>query len=74
MNPGELTPLLDRLLAASGEHEWVEFKHNNDDPHAIDRSAELVAAATVADLDPAALAERRLLQAGLDRLAAEAGA
>ena len=74
MNPGELTPLLDRLLAASDEHEWVEFKHNNDDPHAIDWSAELMGSATVADLDPAALAEGRLLQAGLDRLAAEAGA
>ena len=35
MNPGELTLLLDRLLVASDEHEWVEFKHNFDEPHAI---------------------------------------
>ncbi len=35
MNDGELVLLLDQLLAAEGENEWVEFKHCNDDAHAI---------------------------------------
>nr|WP_314901521.1 RNA-binding domain-containing protein [uncultured Deefgea sp.] len=34
MNHGELTLLLDRLLASGDECEWVEYKHN-DNPHII---------------------------------------
>lgn len=32
MNHAELTLLLDRLLASSDEHEWVEYKHNDNPP------------------------------------------
>lgn len=30
MNSGDLPLLLDRLLAQTGEHEWLEFKHNDE--------------------------------------------
>lgn len=49
MNPGELTLLLDRLLAASDEHEWVEFKHNVDEPHAIGEYLSALANAAALD-------------------------
>ena len=52
MNPGELTLLLDRLLAASDEHEWVEFKHNNDEPHAIGEYLSALANAAALDGEP----------------------
>lgn len=32
MNSGDLTLLLDRLLAQEGEHEWLEFKTNDNPP------------------------------------------
>lgn len=34
MNAAELTLLLDRLRASPAEHEWLEFKHN-DNPHTL---------------------------------------
>ena len=49
MNPGELTLLLDRLLVAGDEHEWVEFKHNNDEPHAIGEYISALANAAALD-------------------------
>ena len=52
MNPGELTLLLDRLLAASDEHEWVEFKHDNDEPHAIGEYLSALANAAALDGEP----------------------
>ena len=52
MNPGELTLLLDRLLAATDEHEWVEFKHNNDEPHAIGEYLSALANAAALDGEP----------------------
>jgi len=52
MNPGELTLLLDRLLAASDEHEWVELKHNNDEPHAIGEYLSALANAAALDGEP----------------------
>lgn len=52
MNPGELTLLLDRLLAASDEHEWVEFKHNNEDPQAIGEYISALANAAALDGEP----------------------
>ena len=52
MNPGELTLLLDRLLATGHEHEWVEFKHNNDEPHAIGEYLSALANAAALDGEP----------------------
>jgi ATP-dependent DNA helicase RecG len=52
MNPGELAPLLDRLLAASGEHEWVEFKHNIDEPHVIGEYLSALANAAALEGEP----------------------
>jgi ATP-dependent DNA helicase RecG len=52
MNPGELALLLDRLLAAADEREWVEFKHNNDEPHAIGEYISALANAAALDGEP----------------------
>lgn len=52
MNPGELTLLLERMLAASDEHEWVEFKHNNDEPNAIGEYISALANAAALDGEP----------------------
>lgn len=52
MNPCELTLLLDRLLATSDEHEWVEFKHNNDEAHAIGEYLSALANAAALDGEP----------------------
>lgn len=49
MNPGELTLLLDRLLSAGDEHEWVEFKHNVDEPQAIGEYLSALANAAALD-------------------------
>ena len=35
MTPIELQAKLDELLRLSAETEWVEFKHNNDNPQEI---------------------------------------
>lgn len=51
MNPAELTPLLDRLLAEPTEHEWLEFKHN-DDPHAIGEYISALANSAALDGEP----------------------
>lgn len=51
MNSGDLTLLLDRLLAQAGEHEWLEFKHN-DDPHAIGEYVSALANAAALDGEP----------------------
>ena len=48
MNAGELTLLLDRLLAQASEHKWVEFKHN-DDPHTIGEYVSALANAAALD-------------------------
>ena len=52
MNAGELTLLMDRLLASAKEHEWVEFKHNNDDPHALGEYISALANAAALDGEP----------------------
>lgn len=52
MNAGELTLLLDQLLASSDEHEWVEFKHNNTDPHVIGEYLSALANAAALDGAP----------------------
>lgn len=51
MNPGDLTLLLDRLLAQASEHEWLEFKHN-DDPHTIGEYVSALANAAALDGEP----------------------
>jgi ATP-dependent DNA helicase RecG len=51
MNTGELTLLLDRLLCGAGEHEWVEYKHN-DDPHTIGEYISALANAAALDGAP----------------------
>jgi ATP-dependent DNA helicase RecG len=51
MNPGDLTLLLDRLLAQTGEHEWLEFKYN-DDPHTIGEYISALANAAALDGEP----------------------
>lgn len=51
MSPGELTLLLDRLLATTAECEWVEYKHN-DDPHAIGEYISALANAAALDAQP----------------------
>lgn len=51
MNPGDLTLLLDRLLAQTDEHEWLEFKHN-DDPHTIGEYISALANAAALDGEP----------------------
>ena len=51
MNPAELTPLLDRLLAEPTEHEWLEFKHN-DDPHVIGEYISALANSAALDGEP----------------------
>ena len=51
MNSGDLTLLLDRLLAQAGEHEWLEFKHN-DDPHTIGEYISALANAAALDGEP----------------------
>lgn len=51
MNSGDLTLLLDRLLAQTGEHEWLEFKHN-DDPHTIGEYISALANAAALDGEP----------------------
>lgn len=51
MNPGDLTLLLEHLLAQTGEHEWLEFKHN-DDPHTIGEYMSALANAAALDGEP----------------------
>ncbi|MBK6999933.1 MAG: putative DNA binding domain-containing protein [Rhodoferax sp.] len=51
MNSGDLTLLLDRLLAQAGEHEWLEFKHN-DDPHTVGEYVSALANAAALDGEP----------------------
>ncbi|HAL39399.1 MAG TPA: hypothetical protein DCP03_15325 [Polaromonas sp.] len=51
MNSGDLTLLLDRLLAQTDEHEWLEFKHN-DDPHTIGEYISALANAAALDGEP----------------------
>ena len=51
MNSGDLTLLLDRLLVQAGEHEWLEFKHN-DDPHTIGEYVSALANAAALDGEP----------------------
>ena len=51
MNSGDLTLLLDRLLAQAGEHEWLEFKHN-DDLHTIEECVSAMANAAALDGEP----------------------
>lgn len=43
--------LLDRLMAQAGEHEWLEFKHN-DDPHSIGEYISALANAAALDGEP----------------------
>lgn len=52
MNSAELTLLLDRLLASNDEHEWVEFKHDNDEPHGIGEYISALANAAALDGEP----------------------
>lgn len=51
MNPGDLTLLLEHLRAQTGEHEWLEFKHN-DDPHTIGEYISALANAAALDGEP----------------------
>lgn len=51
MNSGDLMLLLDRLLAQAGEHEWLEFKHN-DDPHTMGEYISALANAAALDGEP----------------------
>lgn len=51
MNPAELSLLLDRLLAMPSEHEWLEFKHN-DDPHTVGEYISALANAAALDGEP----------------------
>lgn len=51
MNHAELTLLLDRLLAMPGEHEWLEFKHN-DNPHTVGEYISALANAAALDGEP----------------------
>lgn len=51
MNSGDLTLLLDRLLVQAGEHEWLEFKHN-DDPHTMGEYVSALANAAALDGEP----------------------
>lgn len=51
MSAGELTLLLDRLLATTAEREWVEYKHN-DDPHTIGEYISALANAAALDGQP----------------------
>lgn len=51
MNPGDLTLLLDGLLTQTDEHEWLEFKHN-DDPHTIGEYISALANAAALDGEP----------------------
>lgn len=51
MSAGELTLLLDRLLATTAECEWVEYKHN-DDPHVIGEYVSALANAAALDGEP----------------------
>lgn len=52
MNAGELTLLLDRLLTDTDEHEWVEYKHNNDRPETIGQYISALANAAALDGEP----------------------
>jgi ATP-dependent DNA helicase RecG len=51
MNPGDLTLLVKHLLNQQGEHEWLEFKHN-DDPHTIGEYMSALANAAALDGEP----------------------
>jgi len=54
MQESALCRLLEQLLALPGESEWLEFKHNNSDPHAIgEYISALSNSAVVHDRDPA---------------------
>lgn len=50
-NHGDLTLLLDRLLTVTDEHEWIEFKHN-EDPHVIGEYISALANAAALDGEP----------------------
>lgn len=52
MNSGDLILLLDRLLAHADEHEWLEFKHNGDDPRTIGEYISALANAAALDGEP----------------------
>jgi len=71
MNPGELTLLLDRLLAAGDEVLSAEQKRNKVKNLLAEMSRKALITAN-GKRGPGAV--WRLLPAGLDRLAAEAGA
>lgn len=52
MNPGDLTLLLNRLLAQDSETEWFEFKHNNHGQHVIGEYISALANAAALDGEP----------------------
>lgn len=52
MNSGELVLLLDRLLSRADEHEWVEWKHNNEEPHMIGEYISALSNAAALDGEP----------------------
>ncbi len=52
MNSGELILLLDRFLSRAEEHEWVEWKHNNEEPHLIGEYISALSNAAALDREP----------------------
>lgn len=52
MNNGELTLLIERLLSGKNEHEWVEYKQNNENPHTIGEYISALANAAALDGEP----------------------
>lgn len=52
MNTVELSLLVQRLLSGKDEHEWVEYKHNNEDPHTIGEYISALSNAAALDGEP----------------------
>lgn len=52
MNDGDLSFLVQRLLSGKNEHEYVEYKHNNDDPHTIGEYISALSNAAALDGEP----------------------
>ncbi|MGF6272068.1 ATP-dependent DNA helicase RecG [Massilia sp. UYP11] len=52
MNAADLYLLVQRLLTGKNEHEWVEYKHNNVDPHMIGEYISALSNAAALDGEP----------------------
>jgi ATP-dependent DNA helicase RecG len=62
MHKPTLCKLLDQLLALAKESEWLEFKHNNEEPRAIGEYISALSNSAVAQQQPKYILGWRLIR------------